>query len=118
MQSSRPRPAGPKPGVAPRVHRCASLNFDGALGYRRRGSLVRSPGYQLRPKAALSSNRRVCWEALLSKKALIWVGLTVGSAIGGYLPALWGGDLISFSSVVFSAAGGIVGIWLGYRFGE
>jgi len=29
-----------------------------------------------------------------------------------------GGDLISFSSVMFSAAGGIVGIWLGYRFGE
>jgi hypothetical protein len=44
--------------------------------------------------------------------------LTVGSAIGGYLPALWGGDLISFSSVVLGATGGIVGIWLGYRFGE
>jgi hypothetical protein len=54
----------------------------------------------------------------MSKKTLIWVGLTVGSAIGGYLPALWGGDLISLSSVVFSAAGGIVGIWLGYRFGD
>ncbi len=54
----------------------------------------------------------------MSKKALIWVGLTVGSAVGGYLPALWGGDLISFSSVILSAAGGIAGIWLGYRFGE
>ena len=55
---------------------------------------------------------------MLSKKTLIWIGLTVGSAIGGYLPVLWGGDLISFSSVVLSAGGGIVGIWLGYRFGE
>jgi hypothetical protein len=55
---------------------------------------------------------------IVSKKTLIWLGLTVGSGIGGYLPALWGGDLISFSAVVFSAAGGIVGIWLGYRFGE
>ena len=64
------------------------------------------------------SDRRVPQEGVLSKKTLIWVGLTVGSAIGGYLPALWGGDLISFSSVVFSAVGGIVGIWLGYRFGE
>jgi hypothetical protein len=64
------------------------------------------------------SDRRVPQEGVLSKKTLIWIGLTVGSAIGGYLPALWGGDLISFSSVVFSAAGGIVGIWLGYRFGE
>ena len=54
----------------------------------------------------------------MSRKTLIWVGLTIGSAIGGYLPVLWGGDVISFSSVVLSAAGGIVGIWLGYRFGE
>ena len=54
----------------------------------------------------------------MSKKALIWIGLTVGSAVGGYLPALWGGDLISFSAVILSTAGGIVGIWLGYWFGE
>ena len=68
-------------------------------------------------------NRRprpqVDWRAdPMSKKTLIWIGLTVGSAAGGYLPALWGGDLISFSSVISSAAGGFVGIWLGYRFGE
>jgi len=54
----------------------------------------------------------------MSRKTLIWVGLTVGSAIGGYLPALWGGGVIAFSAVVVRAAGGIVGIWLGYRFGE
>lgn len=54
----------------------------------------------------------------MSKKALIWLGLTVGSGVGGYLPVLWGGDLISFSSVLLSAVGGIIGIWLGYRFGE
>ncbi len=54
----------------------------------------------------------------MSKKALIWIGLTIGSAVGGYLPVLWGVDLISFSSVILSAIGGIVGIWLGYRFGE
>ena len=54
----------------------------------------------------------------MSKKTLIWIGLTVGSALGGYLPGLWGGDLISFSSVMLSTGGGIVGIWLGYRLGE
>ena len=68
-------------------------------------------------------NRRprpqVYWPAdPMSKKTLIWIGFTVGSAVGGYLPALWDGDFISFSSVILSAAGGIVGIWLGYRFGE
>jgi hypothetical protein len=54
----------------------------------------------------------------MSRKTLIWIGLTVGSAVGGYLPALWGGNLISLTSVALSAVGGIVGIWLGYRFGE
>jgi hypothetical protein len=54
----------------------------------------------------------------MSRRALIWIGLTVGSAGGGYLPLLWGGDLISFSALLSSAAGGLVGIWLGYRFGD
>ena len=54
----------------------------------------------------------------MSKKSLVWLGLTIGSAAGGYLPALWGGDLLSLSSVMLSAVGGLVGIWLGYRLGE
>jgi len=54
----------------------------------------------------------------MSKKALIWIGMTAGSAAGGYLPVLWGGDIISFSAVVLSTIGGAVGIWLGYRFGD
>ena len=54
----------------------------------------------------------------MSKKTLVWIGLMIGSAVGGYLPVLWGGDLISFTSVTLSAVGGVVGIWLGYRLGE
>jgi hypothetical protein len=54
----------------------------------------------------------------VSRKTLIWIGLTLGSIAGGYLPALWGGDLLSFSSVILSTAGGMLGIWLGYTFGE
>jgi hypothetical protein len=53
----------------------------------------------------------------VSKKTLVWIGLTLGSVAGGYLPALWGGDLISFSSVILSTVGGIFGIWLAYRLG-
>ena len=48
----------------------------------------------------------------------IWIGLFIGSAIGGYIPALWGSGMFSFSSVIGSAIGGILGIWLGYRMGE
>jgi uncharacterized membrane protein YeaQ/YmgE (transglycosylase-associated protein family) len=54
----------------------------------------------------------------MSKKSLIWIGMTVGSLVGGYLPALWGGDVLSFSGLILSTVGAFVGIWLGYRFGE
>jgi hypothetical protein len=54
----------------------------------------------------------------VSKTTLIWIGLTLGSLGGGYLPALWGGDLISFTSVILSTLGGILGIWLAYRLGD
>lgn len=54
----------------------------------------------------------------MTKKTLIWIGLTVGSLAGAYLPVLWGGDVISFSSVMLSAVGGFAGIWFGYWFGE
>ncbi|HXJ83298.1 MAG TPA: hypothetical protein VMS64_32020 [Candidatus Methylomirabilis sp.] len=54
----------------------------------------------------------------MGRKSLIWAGMVVGSAVGGYLPALWGGDLLSFTSLILSGVGGIIGIWLGYRFSE
>jgi hypothetical protein len=54
----------------------------------------------------------------MSKKSLIWIAMSAGSVVGGYLPVLWGGELISISSVILSAVGGAVGIWLGYRYGE
>jgi hypothetical protein len=54
----------------------------------------------------------------VERSKLIWIGLFVGSGVGGYLPALWGADLISISAVIGSAIGGIVGIWLGFRMGE
>jgi hypothetical protein len=52
------------------------------------------------------------------RSKLIWIGLIVGSCIGGYVPSLWGADLISISGVIGSAVGGILGIWLGFRIGE
>ena len=54
----------------------------------------------------------------MSKKALIWIGMTTGSVAGGYLPVLWGGDIISYSAVILSTIGGAVGIWLCYRLGD
>jgi uncharacterized membrane protein YeaQ/YmgE (transglycosylase-associated protein family) len=50
-------------------------------------------------------------------KKLIWLGMFVGSVVGGYIPALWGDNMFSLSSILLSAVGGLVGIWLGYRMG-
>ncbi len=50
-------------------------------------------------------------------RSLIWIGMVVGSTVGGFLPLLWGGDLLSFSGLFGSGAGGILGIWLGYKVG-
>ncbi len=43
--------------------------------------------------------------------------MAVGSAIGGYIPNLWGAGFLSFSSIILTAVGGIAGIWLGFRLG-
>jgi len=51
----------------------------------------------------------------MESKKLIYLGMLVGSAIGGFVPSLWGDSYLSFSSIVFTAIGGFLGIWLGYR---
>ncbi|MBS9387411.1 MAG: hypothetical protein ACLBM3_19910 [Dolichospermum sp.] len=48
-------------------------------------------------------------------KLLISIGMFFGSTIGSYIPLLWGGSLFSFTSILFSVMGGLLGIWLGYR---
>jgi hypothetical protein len=39
----------------------------------------------------------------------------IGSTLGGLLPNLWGANTLSFSSLLLSAAGGLVGIWVGFQ---
>ncbi len=51
-------------------------------------------------------------------KKLIYLFLFIGSTIGGYAPLLWGGSAFSMSSLILSGVGGLVGIYVGYRFGE
>lgn len=51
----------------------------------------------------------------MNSRGLIWLGLFIGSTIGGYIPSLWGASFLSFSSVILSAVGGVIGIWLGYK---
>lgn len=41
--------------------------------------------------------------------------MIIGSTIGGYIPNLWGDSFLSFSSVILTAVGGLLGIWIGYK---
>jgi hypothetical protein len=56
------------------------------------------------------------WMAtFMSRKKLIMLGMFVGSIAGGYLPALFGFDGLIIS-LLGSSIGGIMGIWIGYKF--
>jgi len=50
----------------------------------------------------------------MSRKA-IWLGVLIGSALGGCLPSLWHAGPFSMWSILLSAVGGLAGIWLAYR---
>lgn len=51
----------------------------------------------------------------MSRKTFFYIGAIVGSAIGGYVPTLWGADLISGWSIFLSTVGGLAGIWAAYK---
>lgn len=54
----------------------------------------------------------------MSMKSCIWGGMFVGSTIGSFVPLLWGGDVLSMSSIVLTAVGGVLGVWGGYSMGK
>ncbi|NCN25591.1 hypothetical protein GW935_02950 [Candidatus Falkowbacteria bacterium] len=48
-------------------------------------------------------------------KKVIYLGMFIGSLVGGYLPMLFGVSAFSMWSVMSGAVGGIFGIWLAYK---
>jgi hypothetical protein len=51
----------------------------------------------------------------MSTKKVVFIGMTIGSIAGGYLPTLFGADSISFASLIGSTIGGVFGIWMGFK---
>jgi hypothetical protein len=54
----------------------------------------------------------------MSRKTIIWIGMSIGSVVGGYIPNLWGANFLSMSSIFLTAVGGIAGIWLGFKLSD
>ena len=51
----------------------------------------------------------------MSLKKIYYMAAFVGSIIGSYIPTLWGAGFLSFSSILFSGIGGILGIIIVYK---
>lgn len=54
----------------------------------------------------------------MNSRSLIWLGLFLGSAIGGYIPTLWGDNFFSLSSVVLSGICAVIGVWIGFKLSD
>jgi dipeptide/tripeptide permease len=48
-------------------------------------------------------------------RSAIWIGILIGSTIGGFIPSLWGSDLVSYSGLLLSGVGAFAGLWVGYK---
>ncbi len=51
----------------------------------------------------------------MESRRAIYMGMFIGGLIGGYIPALWGAGLFSFSSLIGNALGACVGIWVMFK---
>ncbi|MCX5750672.1 MAG: hypothetical protein NT099_03240 [Candidatus Saganbacteria bacterium] len=52
----------------------------------------------------------------MSNKSAVFWGMIIGSTVGGYLPSFFGVDVFSMLSLLGSFLGGILGIWIAYRY--
>jgi len=49
-------------------------------------------------------------------KKVVMLGMVFGSTIGGYIPTMFGADSFSLSCVFWGFVGGLLGIWLTFKF--
>jgi hypothetical protein len=54
----------------------------------------------------------------MSLKSIVLLGMLLGSTIGGFVPTLWGAEILSFSSILGNLIGGFLGIWIAYKIGQ
>jgi hypothetical protein len=48
-------------------------------------------------------------------RSVIGLCAVIGSTVGSFVPALWGGSGLGLSSLLFGVAGGVAGVWFGAR---
>ena len=45
-------------------------------------------------------------------RSTIWLGILIGSTLGGLIPSLWGDGIFTYSSVLLSELVLFVGLWV------
>jgi outer membrane lipoprotein SlyB len=48
-------------------------------------------------------------------RSVIGLCAMAGMTVGGFVPAAWGASSFSLSSLLFSVAGAVAGVWFGAR---
>ncbi len=56
------------------------------------------------------------WEAM--GRSAIGLMAFLGMTVGGFVPELWGAGSFSMQSLLFSALGGVAGVWFGVRLAD
>ncbi len=51
----------------------------------------------------------------MPSRSVTWVAIIVGSTIGGFIPELWDAGMLSYSSLLLSGIGALVGLWIAYK---
>ena len=54
----------------------------------------------------------------MNSKSLVWIGIFVGSSIGGSLPMLFGDSVFSVWSLLLGSIGAIIGIYFGFKISQ
>ncbi len=55
----------------------------------------------------------------MSTKTLIWIGIFVGSLIGGWIGSLFDhGNIFGLWGIILSTVGAFAGVWGGYKLGQ
>ncbi len=49
------------------------------------------------------------------ERTAIGLLVMIGMTVGGFVPEVWGAGTFSMSSLLFSALGGVAGVWFGSR---
>lgn len=51
----------------------------------------------------------------MESKKIMWILMSLGGFLGGYIPLLWGSAGFTFSTILFNALGAILGIWVAFK---